>query len=265
MTKTLRAAGLLLLVSLAAAPGGASAQTATPAGSATPAPVVPATPATPAPANTPAATAPVTPPPAAPAAPAGAAPAATATPTPATPAPAAQTPAAPAPSTDAASPEKQPSDSSISQAMDMPAHPAAVLSGKATWDEGFKTIMDSFAKLNDTLAKNKIGGAGHPLAVFTETDDTGFTFTAMVPLAKAPEGKTDLGDGIKVGETPSGKAMRFQHRGAYDDIDSTYEAITAYLDEKGLEARNLFAEEYLNQVKTPDDNSLEVDIYVFLK
>ena len=46
---------------------------------------------------------------------------------------------------------------------------------------------------------------------------------------------------------------------------STYEAITAYLDEKGLEARNMFAEEYLNQVKTSDDSSLEVDIYVFLK
>ncbi len=93
----------------------------------------------------------------------------------------------------------------------------------------------------------------------------GFKFDAMIPLDKAPEGKTDLAPDVKVGETPSGKAMRFQHRGAYDDIDSTYEAITAYLDEKGLEAHNMFAEEYLDQVKTADDNTLEVDIYVFLK
>ena len=59
--------------------------------------------------------------------------------------------------------------------------------------------------------------------------------------------------------------MRFQHRSAYDDIDSTYEAITAYLDEKGIEAKNMFAEEYLNRTKTSDDPALEVDIYVFLK
>ena len=67
------------------------------------------------------------------------------------------------------------------------------------------------------------------------------------------------------GDSPGGKVMKFQHRSAYDDIDSTYEAITAYLDEKGLEAKNMFAEEYLNRTKASDDNSLEVDIYVFLK
>ena len=45
--------------------------------------------------------------------------------------------------------------------------------------------------------------------------------------------------------------MKFEHRGSYEDIDATYEAITAYLDEKGVEADNLFIEEYLNDVKTP--------------
>ena len=140
-----------------------------------------------------------------------------------------------------------------------------VLSGKATWDTGFKSIQDAFAKLNDALAKNKITATAHPLAVFTETDDNGFSFSAEIPLDRAPDGKVDFGSDIQLGETPSGKAMRFQHRGAYDEIDSTYEAITAYLDEKGLEARNMFAEEYLDQVKTADDSGLEVDIYVFLK
>jgi len=41
--------------------------------------------------------------------------------------------------------------------------------------------------------------------------------------------------------------------------------ITAFLDEKGLESQNLFYEEYLNDVKAPDDPTLEVDIYVLLK
>jgi effector-binding domain-containing protein len=59
--------------------------------------------------------------------------------------------------------------------------------------------------------------------------------------------------------------MKFQHRGAYEDIDATYEAITAYLDEKNIEAQNLFVEEYLTDPKAPDDASLEVDIYVFIK
>ena len=59
--------------------------------------------------------------------------------------------------------------------------------------------------------------------------------------------------------------MRFQHRGAYDDIDGTYEAITAYLDEKGIDAQDVFIEEYLNETKTSDDPNLQVDIYVLVK
>ena len=156
-------------------------------------------------------------------------------------------------------------DTSISQALDVPARAAVVVSGSATWDSGFKTLTDAFSKLNAAIAANNLTSVGHPLAVFTATDDAGFKYSAMLPIGKAPEGKTDLTPDIKIGETPAGKAIRFQHRASYDDIDSTYEAITAYLDEKGLESKNIFAEEYLTMTKTSDDPSLEVDIYVFLK
>ena len=201
----------------------------------------------------------------------------TATPSPtspSTPPAASTTPPAPAPAAppvDTVKPGAQdttgasPGDTSISQAMDVQPHPAVVISGSATWDTGFKTLTDAFATLTDSLNKNAMMPAGRPLAVFTSTDDNGFKYSAMIPIEKAPEGKTELSPDVKISETPSGKAIRFQHRASYDDIDSTYEAITAYLDEKGLEARNLFAEEYLKLTKTPDDPALEVDIYVFLK
>ncbi len=103
------------------------------------------------------------------------------------------------------------------------------------------------------------------MAVFTDTDDAGFKFDAMLPVDSPADAKPDLGADVTLAQTPSGKALRFQHRGAYDDIDATYEAITAYLDEKGLEARNLFAEEYLNDAKDSGDTNFQVDIHVFLK
>ena len=174
-------------------------------------------------------------------------------------------PATPPPPVATPEPGASPGDTSISQTIDVQPHPAVVLSGSATWDTGFKTLMDSFAKLNDAISKNNLASAGHPLAVFTATDDAGFKYSAMIPIVEAPAGKTDLTPEVKTGETPGGSAIRFQHRASYDDIDSTYEAITAYLDEKGLEAKNLFAEEYVKSTKTSDDPALEVDIYVFLK
>ena len=197
-------------------------------------------------------TSPPTPPSASPPSPPSTAPAVT--PAPASP------PATPSPV-----PGASPGDSSISQTIDVQPRPAAVINGSATWDNGFKTLTDAFAKLNDTISKNNLASVGHPLAVFTSTDDAGFKYSAMVPLAEAPAGKTELTPDVKIADTPGGKAIRFQHRASYDDIDSTYEAITAYLDEKGLEAKNLFAEEYVKSTKTSDDPAMEVDIYVFLK
>ena len=194
--------------------------------------------------------------PAQPAAPAGPAPQAQ-SPAPATPAP----PAVPSPPSEA---DKPSGDASSAKALTLEARPVALVKGTSTWDDGYKTITDSFQKINDALAKGGIKPAGRPLAVFTETTDTGFSFQGMVPIEKV-DGKPSLPADVTLGELPAGKVLKFQHRGAYDEIDSTYEAITAYLDEKGFEAKNLFIEEYLNDVKGSDDTSLAVDIYVYIK
>ena len=230
-----------LAVSAPLADAQTSTTPATPAAP-TPAPVSPAAPATPAPATPAPAAAP-----------------------PATTPPAAASPTAPA-APDANAVPASPPDTSISQTLTLQPHPVLQVSGQSSWDDGFKTLNDSFTKLNEALAKAKVQPTGHPMAVFTETDDAGFKFTAMMPVAADPGAKpADMAADMSFGQSPGGKVMKFQHRSAYDDIDSTYEAITAYLDEKGLEAKNMFAEEYLNRTKSSDDNSLEVDIYVFLK
>lgn len=140
-----------------------------------------------------------------------------------------------------------------------------VVPGSAKWDAGYKTIMDAIAKARAAVVKARLKQAGRPLAAFVETSDDGFKFEAMIPIEAAPTGTADLGPDVKIGATPSGKAVKFQHRGAYDDVDATYEAITAYLDEKGYEARDVFVEEYLNDPKGSDDSSLAMDIYVFIK
>ena len=149
--------------------------------------------------------------------------------------------------------------------MEIRPRPALVLAGSADWENGFKNINEAIAKVQAAATKAGLAATGHPVAAFVDTDDNGFKFEAMLPIEKAPEGKADFGDGIRVGATPGGKALKFQHRGAYEDIDTTYEAITAYLDEKNLEAQNVFIEEYLNDLKSPDDSATAVDIYVLIK
>lgn len=156
-------------------------------------------------------------------------------------------------------------DDATAQTLNIAARPVALLSAKSDWEGGFKSIMQSIATVEAEVAKAGLKQSGKAIAVFTETGDSGFSYQAMVPLSEKPEGKEALGNDVKIGMSPAGKAIKFEHRGAYDDIDSTYDLITAYLDEKGLEAQNLFIEEYLTDTKNADDQGLEVDIYVFIK
>ncbi len=70
---------------------------------------------------------------------------------------------------------------------------------------------------------------------------------------------------ISVGKSPEGKALKFVHRGSYDNMDNTYEAITNHLDDKKLEAKDMFIEEYLTDPLKTDDDKLVINVFVPLK
>jgi effector-binding domain-containing protein len=182
--------------------------------------------------------------------------------------PAAQTPAPPAAAeTPGATPEagKPGSDSSTGETVDLSPRAFAYIEGKAEKDEIYSAILGSLGLVKRDLDKAGLKPAGRPMAVFVESDDSGFRYHAGYPLDAAPDGKPALSDAVKIGQTPGGKSMRFQYAGAYGDIDATYDAITAYLDEKGIDAQDSFIEEYVNDVKDADDPTLQVNIYVLLK
>ena len=180
-------------------------------------------------------------------------------------APSATNPAPAAPGGAQPAQPAQSGEGSTGESVDLSARPFAYVEGKADRDEIYSAILSSLSTVKHDMDKANLAPAGRPLAVFVESDDTGFKYHAGYPLAAAPEGKSSLSDAVKIGETPSGKAMRFEHQGAYSDIDATYDAITAYLDDKGIDAQDSFIEEYANDVKDPDDPTLQVNIYVLLK
>jgi effector-binding domain-containing protein len=101
------------------------------------------------------------------------------------------------------------------------------------------------------------------MTIYTQTDDNGFAFRVAVPIAQAPANppKGDIG----VGPAPAGKALKFVHRGSYDAMDETYEAIINYLDDKGLEAKDVFVEEYPDGPLKQGDDKLLVNVFVPVK
>jgi effector-binding domain-containing protein len=201
------------------------------------------------------------------------APAASATPAPlATPAPAASATPAPGTSpTPVASPSAAPSPppTATVQTADPFGEPftldpkkVVVMKGTANWDAAFDTLIDSFKALTTLLDKQGIKSSGNSMIVYTSTDDTGFTFLAEIPVEQDPK---NLTKDMSIGKSPDGKALKFVHRGSYDNMDNTYEAITNHLDDKKLEAKDTFIEEYVTDPLKTAEDKLVINVYVPLK
>lgn len=155
-----------------------------------------------------------------------------------------------------------------------------VLSSQSSWENGFESLSAAFKQLDEIVMGAGLDVQGRPFAVFTQTDEAGFHYDAMLPVASdgadakaeealqqaaaeyaSAEEKRSL-PAVKFAQSPSGKAYRLVHAGPYDDIDTAYEAITTYLDNKDILVNDIFIEEYVMDLTKPDDAALEVYIYV---
>ncbi|QDF41248.1 GyrI-like domain-containing protein [Bradyrhizobium symbiodeficiens] len=195
----------------------------------------------------------------APAASVSPAPAATPSPAPAASASPSPSPAAPAA---AATPAPVQTADPFGQETTLEPRKVVMVKGTANWDSAFDTLVDAFKALNTLLDKQGIKHAGNSMIVYTSTDDTGFTFLAEIPVDQDPQ---KLPKDMSIGKSPEGKALKFVHRGSYDNMDNTYEAITNHLDDKRLEAKDTFIEEYLTDPLKTAEDKLVINVFVPLK
>jgi effector-binding domain-containing protein len=166
-------------------------------------------------------------------------------------------PATPTPS--AGSEEKDP----FGQDTTLTAKPMVYVKGTGNWDSAFETITGSLKTLKAYMDKGGLKADGEPMTIFTQTDDTGFQYEAAIPIAEPP--KNPPRGEVSVGTLPEGRALKFVHRGSYDGLDDTYEAITNYLDEKRLEAKDMFIEQYVTDPLSTNEDHLVVNVYVMIK
>ena len=189
--------------------------------------------------------------------PAASIPAPNATPSPA-PSPAVEAPATTTPSTPAPVQTADPFGEQIA----LTPKTVVIAKGNANWDAAFDTLVESLKTLSALLDKQGIKPAGNLMIVYTSTDDTGFTYLAEIPVDQEPKNLTKA---MSMGKSPDGKALKFVHRGSYDNMDNTYEAITNHLDDKKLEAKDTFIEEYITDPLKTQEDKLVINVYVPLK
>lgn len=176
-------------------------------------------------------------------------------------------PAAPTPSPATEAPAAEPDQKVVTadpfgEETTLAPRTVVMLQGNASWENAFEALTDSFKKLSSALGKQTVTPAGPFIVIYTSTDDAGFTYITEIPVDQEPK---DLPKGITIGKSPEGKVLKFVHRGSYDNMDNTYEAITNHLDERKLEAKDMFIEEYVTDPLKTAEDKLVINVLVPLK
>jgi hypothetical protein len=60
------------------------------------------------------------------------------------------------------------------------------MKGNSTWDKALENLQDAFKSVYALVERQGLVRAGSPMTIYTQADDTGFSYQAAVPLAAAP-------------------------------------------------------------------------------
>ena len=123
-------------------------------------------------------------------------------------------------------------------------------------ENAFDATLHGLTKIYSFLEKEAVPPTGLAMTIYTPTE-----VRLAVPVGKPP---SSLPQGLSVGRSPAAKALKFVHRGSYDSLEETIEAVTDQL-EKRLEVPNVFVEVYLTDPRTTRGDKLVIEIYVLIE
>jgi effector-binding domain-containing protein len=127
-------------------------------------------------------------------------------------------------------------------------------------DDIGKAMGEAFDALGRFVGAHQVPVVGPPLAIYRDYSAGGVTMDVGFPVAASA---VDLADGeIKAGETPGGKALKAVHRGSYDTLRQTYDALGRHMAESGIPTPRYSWEVYLNEPGTTSDADLVTEIFM---
>lgn len=124
-----------------------------------------------------------------------------------------------------------------------------------------EAMGSTYGKIMEYLGLHGIQASGPPFAVYHNMDMTALDVEIGIPVPAPVEGSGDLTPGTIRG----GRAAVGTHTGPYDTIGDTYGALTAFMEEKGLEMDSFSYEFYLNDPREVPPDELKTEIFFPIK
>lgn len=172
--------------------------------------------------------------------------------------------AAPAPSAPPAAeaPAPTPAPAYAVEEVTVEARPVLFVTGVTTWEKSEDEMSRVFAVLAKAATKLGIKEPAGPLVEYIESDSDDVGYRVMLPVATPPRAK--LPKGVKLGTSPTGKALKFRHDGPIDDLEEVYGRIDDEVSKRGVDARVIVEEYDADALASPEDRVV-VDVFVFIK
>ena len=112
-------------------------------------------------------------------------------------------------------------------------------------------LTEAYGRVLAFLSRSRIAPAGAPVAITREWDpEDGWEFFAGIPIAEPPAVLPDREAQVRIGRTPEGRSVVAVHVGPYAGLETTYDAIAAYIAVHDLEPAGPRWEQYVSDPGT---------------
>ena len=145
------------------------------------------------------------------------------------------------------------------ETVELPDQPALCVRFETSMDKLKDDIGRTYGLIFGRIGASGVAPAGPPMALYfdMEMNPESFEMESCVPVAGEAAGEGEVTFRV----LPGGKFLSLMHRGPYETLEATYEALFAYMKENGLELAGPSRELYLtdpSQVEVPEDNLTQI-------
>lgn len=128
-------------------------------------------------------------------------------------------------------------------------------------DKLAEVMGSSYGEIMRVIGSSGAKPAGPPFAMYHNMDMSNLDVEIGFPVSEPVKGSGR----VKEGMLPGGRAAVTLHAGPYDKIEESYNRLTAFIKEQGLEPESFCYEFYLNDPSDTPPEELKTEIYFPLK
>jgi effector-binding domain-containing protein/uncharacterized protein YndB with AHSA1/START domain len=126
-------------------------------------------------------------------------------------------------------------------------------------------IGGAYGKVGLFMTKNGLKQAAAPITINKKWDSAGYEFDAAIPVDHAPEKAVPADSAVQLKETYGGKALKVVHKGAYRNMETTYNQLLAWMAAYGYESSGPPWDEYVSDPGNTAEAELITHIFMPLK